>query len=258
MTRDTSWRLDARAPRWALHQGYGTLSAAGLFLVAVILAAIGAFLAAHFIDRFLPASASGPSGAPLALLVGAWSVVVLIFGAAILAGIFAFRSNELHLRMSGHPSAAAEAQLAAQMREETLNAVLRLTEQGGGAAIAGVASKLDKLLNQAPTQPALPAGGQIGGGSSFVNDSSSVSNPSGTAHLVDPATTLSPKVVAGAATAAASAAFWIVAAATFWHKLEPTILTALGTGVTAVTSAIAGWWKTDPLRIKQVTESHPT
>jgi hypothetical protein len=247
--QEKSWHLEVHSPRWALRRGGETHWP--MLALAALLAFFGFFLAVRTIDRVLPKPGVTAVHVPLALLVGTWSVVFLIFAAAVGAGLFVYRSGRLELRMSAHPSAAAEAERAAATQADAFDALLRRAFSCAGAPDpAAVAAELRTLMS-------------VPGGAAAPPPASASVTGSGTAaaattKVVDPQKTVSPKVVAGAATSATSAAFWIVAASTFWHSVQPTVLTALATGVTAISGAIAAWWKTDPLRVKQLTQSHPT
>jgi hypothetical protein len=223
--KESRWRVQIDAPRWAMvRNGHESGLAAWLFFAALVWASLGVGFAWHLSDQIASHPGLTP---PLSEQLGLWAAVVVVIGGAVVAGITAFRSAKLHVNMALEPSAKAEAALKGE-------------DNGAGAK------------TNAPSSAAPPLSGSTTNGSS----PSPTAQPD--AKIVDPRTTLSPKVVAGSASALASAAFWTIAAATFWHKVEPTILAALGTGLTTVTGAIAAWWKTDPLRISRIIQSHPT
>lgn len=250
--QEKSWHLEVHSPPWALRRGGDARWLRGGMLgLAVLLAVLGFVLAMHTVNRVLPNAAGTTVHVPLALLIGSWSVVFLIFAAAVCAGLFVYRSGRLELRMSARPSAAAEADRAAEMQGRAFDAILdRAFTTAGASDRATIVAELRSLMS-APQEAAAP--------SPASSDGTGAARKAGpTTKVIDPQKTVSPKVVAGAATSATSAAFWIVAASSFWHSVEPTVLTALATGVTAISGAIAAWWKTDPLRVAQLTQSHPT
>ena len=252
---ENRWQLRIDAPRWALvRDGHEAGLAAWLFFAALVWAALGVGFAWHLSDQL----ASNPRLAPpLSEQIGLWAAVVVVIGGAVAAGITAFRSAKLHVNMALEPSAKAEAQRRKELHERLIALLDKQQAPAEPAAAAAAAAALnaeDKGSgldpNGASPQPPPPSG-------STTNGNSTVPPVQSEEKIADPRTTLSPKVVAGSASALASAAFWTIAAATFWHTVEPTVLAALGTGLTTVSGAIAAWWKTDPLRIARITQSRP-
>lgn len=67
--------------------------------------------------------------------------------------------------------------------------------------------------------------------------------------MPDPATTPSPKVIAGGVAGAVSFVFWTIAVATFFKDtFNETTLAGLVAATTTILSAVAGYFKVDPLR----------
>ncbi|MGN6867910.1 MAG: hypothetical protein ACTHMY_05835 [Solirubrobacteraceae bacterium] len=230
--REKSWRLQVAAPRWALVRGeHEAWIQCGLFLVALLLAAGGVFLAWHASDQVAAHSRTAP---PLTDQIGPWAVAIIVIGGAVAAAIAAFRSAKMHLDMEVNPAPTPAPQRAVKLVPAAV--------QSEDSSVAGESAA--QALPPSPT-PAQSAAG--------VTPSTA---PVGGA-VVDPRTTVSPKVVLGTVGTLASASFWTVAAATFWHTVEPVALTALGTVVTAAVGAATAWWKTDPLRVAHVNQSRP-
>jgi hypothetical protein len=246
------WRLHIDAPRWAIVRGgHEAGLSAWLFLAAFVWGGLGVALVWHLSDQL---ASNGNSVPPLTEQIGLWAAVVVVLGGAVAAGITAFRSAKLHVTLALDPSAKAEAERRAELHDKLMSALDKGTESAAVAAAAATATVLAPEGNDAGTKG---SNGQPSASSASSDASSSTSPGQAAPKIVDPKTTLSPKVAAGTATAVLSAAFWTVAAATFWHKVEPTVLAALGTGLTTVGAAIAAWWKTDPLRIAHIVEAHP-
>jgi hypothetical protein len=248
--QERSWRLQVHAPRWSVTRRDNDPVAVALYVLAGALALAGVVLAIHFLDRFLPGAPQGARQAPLAVQIGSWLVVVLIFIGAVAAAGLGFRAPRLEVDLSAQPSAEADAERARELQNAAIAAIVAPLAQPNppAADLAAVSERLQELL------------GSLQGGAATPAAAPSTSNPSsGSARtVVDPASTVSPKVVAGAAAGATSVAFWIVAASTFWHTLGPSVLAALSTAVTAGAGSIAAWLKRDPLRTTHTVESHPT
>jgi hypothetical protein len=232
--REKSWRLQVAAPRWALVRGARDARIqCGLFFVGLLLAAGGVALAWHASDQVAKRSGTAP---PLTDQIGPWAVAVIVIAGAVAAAIAAFRSAKMHLDMEVKP-----AQAPATQRITTLAPAAALRSAGGSSA--------DSNGAQAPT-PSLKVAENVDG-----SNQASAALAGGA--VVDPRTTVSPKVVLGTMGTLASASFWTIAAATFWHSVEPVVLTALGTVATAVAGAAAAWLKNDPLRVAHVNQSQP-
>jgi len=255
--QEKSWHLHLHAPRWSVGKGrrHSEQFAIWMFVLSVALAAAGVALAIHFVDRFLPGGASGAATpqAPLAVQIGSWSVVFVVFAGAVAAGLLGFRAPRLEVELSARPSAEAEAERAEELRNHAIDVIVaHLNQQAQRPPNRSEASNQLQSLAVSPqsSSGAAPQQGQLNAPNS--------ASPSSTTTVADPASTISPKVIAGAGAAATSVAFWVVAATTFWHTVEPSVLTALSTGVTAAAGSIAAWLKKDPLRTTHTVESHPT
>jgi hypothetical protein len=222
--------VQVAAPRWSLVRGErDAWIQCALFLVALLLAAGGVFLAWHASDQVATHRGAAP---PLTDQIGPWAVAIIVIGGAVAAAVAAFRSAKVHLDMAVNPATAPDVgsitkPVPVGQRQSEVD-----SHDGGDSPPTPPATQSDN--GAIPTSTA-PEGGTI----------------------VDPRSTASPKVVAGAMSTLASASFWTIAAATFWHTVEPVILTALGTAVTAIAGAVAAWWKTDPLRVAHVNQSRP-
>jgi hypothetical protein len=256
---ESRWRLQIDAPRWAIvRDGHDAKLATWLFVAALVWAALGIVFAWHLSDQLASHRRLVP---PLSEQIGLWVAVLVVIGGAVAAGITAFRSAKLHVNMALEPSAKAEAERREELHDRLVAFFDKQQAPADPMAIsAGVAAASALTHNGKDQNGASDANAPTSESTSQSGSSDSApSVPAGQPEVktADPRTTLSPKVAAGGATALASAAFWTVAAATFWHRVEPTVLAALGTGLTAVTTAIAAWWKTDPLRIARIIQSRP-
>jgi hypothetical protein len=205
---ENRWRLRIDAPRWAItRDGHETRLATWLFFAALVWAALGIALAWHLSDQL----ASHPRLAPpLSEQIGLWAAVVVVIGGAVAAGITAFRSAKLHVDMSLEPSARAEAERQKELHDKLIAVLGRRQAPADLATVAAAVAAATAAAPSAENQ----------NGASDSNASTPLSQPlSGSTNnasiapggqpdekLADPRTTLSPKVVAGGASALASAA----------------------------------------------------
>ena len=270
---DGHWHVTVDAPRWALRTPGSELLASAIAAIGALgLAGLAVALAWHTTNQLATANAD------LAFEVGAWATIgVLLIGAAI-AAFVAFRNKQLHLRMTqltggddaaqalaasatgsgtgggtsggtatgpGPAAAAAGAADAAAHTEAAAAyavAAGRAADNSAPDAAASAASAATAHAAAAAAAAATGAPAQVGSGVTS-------GTPTGSKSAPNPATTISPKVVAGGTAGAVAFSFWTIAAATFWkHTFTSDALSALVGSTTAIVSTAAAYLRNDPLR----------